>query len=462
MNNLSEKDPIYYLEKAPVPTAILHMAIPMIMGMILDLIYNMIDAFFIGRLGNTSMLAAITLAFPFFIFLMGVGQIFAVGGGTLIPRLLGEKNFEGAKKASSVNFYLALLSGVIMMVALIPCLSPILSLMGATGETLQYTRNFVLVLLLGSPFFILNMALSATIRGEGASTVAMTGMIASVLINIILEPILIFGMKLNVVGSALGTVIGNAAAVAYFIWYLKTQSKVLSVSVKDFRPSREIVVDIFKVGISAFLFSALVIVSTLIFNTYALSYGDNVVAAFGVANRVVQICEFLGAGLFEGAVPLIAFAYAAGNQKRLNKILRTTTIALIGVTLAIGLPLYLFRQQIFSLFSPDPKVLEAGFMILQAMLVSTLFVGFSGIITGMFQAFGAGVQSNVMAVVRGLALIPIIFLGNTLFKLNGVIWSLPAAEIFACLVGATLWLASRGKIMSVSLEKRQELVPAME
>ncbi|NTW04081.1 MAG: hypothetical protein HGA19_22890 [Oscillochloris sp.] len=200
--------------------------------------------------------------------------------------------------------------------------------------------------------------------------------------------------------------------------------------------------------------------SALMFNAYALRYGDHVIAAFGVANRVVQICEFLGTGLFTGVIPLIAFAYTAGNQQRLDAVLRTTTLAFMGVTLVIGLPLYLFRQQIFSLFSSDPHVLTVGFLILSAMLVSTLFTGFSSIISGMFQAFGAGLEANIMAVIRGLALIPIIFLGDLWFGLNGVIWSLPAAEIGACVVGMVVWLSSRKRIMSVSLEKRTPLVPS--
>jgi Na+-driven multidrug efflux pump len=198
------------------------------------------------------------------------------------------------------------------------------------------------------------------------------------------------------------------------------------------------------------------------FNTYALHYGDHLIAAFGIANRVVSICEFLGSGLFTGVVPLIAYAYAAGNQKRLNQVVSTTTLFFVGITLIIGTVFMLFRQQIFSLFSKDPGVLVAGFKILTAMLVSTLFTGFTSIISDMFQAFGAGIQSNIMAVVRGLALIPIIILGNQMLGLNGVIWSLPAAEISACLVGTVLWLASGRKLMAVPLEKRKEFVPEMK
>jgi Na+-driven multidrug efflux pump len=303
------------------------------------------------------------------------------------------------------------------------------------------------------------MALGETVRGEGASTAAMTGMILSVGVNIILDPIFIFALKMNVTGAALATVIGNAAAVAYFVWYVRTRSKVQSVSLKDFRPNRNILSNIFKIGSSAFLFSLLMVVSAMMFNSYALAYGDNVIAAFGIANRVVQICEFLGTGLFTGVVPLIAYAYAAGNKQRMNKVVSTTTLFFIAITILIGGAFLVFRLQIFSLFSKDPGVLAAGVVILTAMLVSTLFSGFSSIISGMFQAFGAGVQSNVMAALHGLALIPIIYLGNQLFGLTGVIWSLPAAEISACLVGALLWLASSKKFTSVPLEKRMELVP---
>jgi hypothetical protein len=205
--------------------------------------------------------------------------------------------------------------------------------MGATGEALLYTREFALILALGSPLMITNMALSETIRGEGAATASMTGMILSVVVNILLDPVFIFVLKMNVMGAALATVIANGAAVAYFIWYIQAKSRVQSISIKDFRPNKEILSNIFKIGSAAFLFSALAIISTSLFNTYALHYGDNVIAAFGIANRIVQICEFLGSGLFTGVVPLIAYSYAAGNQKRLNQVVSTTTFFFVGITL---------------------------------------------------------------------------------------------------------------------------------
>jgi multidrug efflux pump len=459
MNQNEKNDAMYYLEKAPVPKAIAHMAIPMILGMVVNMIYNITDAYFIGRLGSTSMLASITLALPFTTILMAIGEIFGTGGSTYIARLLGEKNMEGVKKASSVNFYLSLLSGLAFIIICLPAISPIVAVLGATGETLLHTKDFILAYAIGSPFVIANFTLAQTVRGEGASTESMIGMIISVAVNIILDPIFIFLFHMNVMGASIATVIGNACAVAYYVYYLKKRSPIQSVNIKDFKPTKEILSNIFKIGISALLLSGFLIVSSLMFNNYAVMYGDNVVAAFGVANRVCQISDFIGMGLYMGVVPLIAFSYASNNTERLNKILKTTVRYLVSVILVIAILLFVFRTQVLTLFSSDEAVITVGITILSALLVSTLFAGLSGLLTSMFQSFGKGIQSNVMSVARGVALIPIIIIGNQMFQLNGIIWSMTASEICACLIGSCLWLGSKKSIMQTDPKDRMAFDP---
>ena len=217
---------------------------------------------------------------------------------------------------------------------------------------MQYTHDFVVISLAGAPFIVGTIALAETIRGEGASKTAMTGMLLSVLVNIILDPILIFGLKMNVAGAALATVLANVAAVAYFFRYLYAKSQVQSVRWKDFRPTKEILSGIFGVGVSALLFTSLILVSAVLFNTYSMKYGDFVVAAFGVANRVVQICEFLGQGIFAGVVPLIAFAYAAGNYKRLKAVLTTSISAFLIITVVLGAGMLIFRGPHIQIVQP--------------------------------------------------------------------------------------------------------------
>ncbi|NRY03596.1 putative MATE family efflux protein [Clostridium beijerinckii] len=319
--NIDEKS-LYYLEKAPVTKAIIHMAIPMILSSITSVVYNIIDAFFIGKLNNTAMMAAVMLALPFSSVLMALGQMFGVGSGTYISRLLGEGNTDDTKKVSSINFWSSMLMGIIFMMICLPFLSSILPLLGASGETLQHTRNFIMILVIGAPVIIVNMALESAVRAEGASTVSMTGTIGGIIVNIILNPLFIFVLNMNVMGSALASVCGNIVSISYFIYYLQKKSTVQSLSIKYFKPSKKIYGEIFKVGVSALLLSGFMVIIGLLFNNYSMIYGDNVVAGFGVAQRVVQIVDCIGMGFAMGVVPLIAFAYSANNQKRLMEIVK--------------------------------------------------------------------------------------------------------------------------------------------
>ncbi len=450
---MESKDAMYYLEKAPVPKAIAHMAIPMILGMVVNMIYNITDAYFIGRLNNTSMLASITLALPFTTILMALGELFGTGGSTYISRLLGEKKIDYVKKVSSVTLYLSLISGLLFMLLCIPFLSPILKLLGATGETMLHTRSYIIAYTIGSPFVVANFTLAQMVRGEGASTESMIGMIISVVINIILDPVFIFFFHMDVMGASVATVIGNICAVVYYMYYLEKKSPAQSIRLKYFKPNPTILFNIFKIGISALLLSGFLIVSSLMFNNYAVLYGDQVVAAFGVANRVCQISDFIGMGLYMGVVPLIAFSYASNNTERLNRVLKTTAFYLVTIISMIAGLLFVFRTQVLELFSSDESVIEVGVIILTALLFSTLFAGISGLLTSMFQAFGKSIQSTIMSVSRGIALIPIIIIGNSLFQLNGVIWSMTASELCACFIGLLLWFGCKKEILDVSPEE---------
>lgn len=331
MNN-EENNEMYYFEKAPVPKAIMHMAVPMIMGMVVNMIYNITDAYFIGLLNNTSALAAVTLALPFVTILMALGELFGTGGSTYISRLLGEKNMNGVKIASSVNFYLSLLAGVVFSIICTPFLTSVLNVLGATGDAFAPTMDYILPFLIGAPFMIANFTLGQTIRGEGAAKESMIGMVISVVVNIILDAILIFTLGMGVMGAAIATVLGNICAVAYYVWYLNTKSPVQSVSLQDFKPTKDILGNIFKIGVSAFLLSCFLIVSSLLFNNYSMMYGDYVVAAFGVANRMCQISDMIGMGLYMGVVPLIAFSYAAADTERLSKLIKTTVTYLVCIS----------------------------------------------------------------------------------------------------------------------------------
>jgi putative MATE family efflux protein len=446
MENLDQKS-LYYLEKAPVPKAIMYMVVPMLLSFIATLIYNVTDAFFIGKLNNTAMMAAVTLALPFSSLLMALGHLFGVGAGTFVSRLLGEENIDKAKKVCSINFWSSIITGIIFMLVCLPLISPLLQVLGANGDTLEYTKNFILVFVLGSPFVIANFSLEETVRAEGASTASMTGLIAGIVVNIILNPIFIFVLHMNVMGSALASVIGNIVSVAYFIYYLQRKSTVQSVSIKEFKPSKKIYANILKVGVSAFLMDSFMVIIGLLFNNYSMIYGDSVVAGFGISQRVIQLVDFIGMGFAMGVVPLIAFAYSAKNKKRLMEIIKKTLMYMLGITLVLSAIFIVVRTQVIGIFSIDPEVIAIGQIILLAQICSTVFASLSTFFTGIFQAFGAGVHSMVMSLMRGIVFIPVLIFGNIIFAVNGVIWAMTIAEGVTCVVGIILWLViNRGSL----------------
>lgn len=456
MDNIESNS--YYFETSPIWRAIVHMSLPMMLGMSLNIIYNMVDAFFIGKLNQTAMMTAITLALPFTTILMAVGNLFGTGGGTFISRLLGDKKLQDAKTVSSVTFYFSLLSGLILMLLCIPLLRPILQLLGAKNDTMLFTQGYILAFILGGPIIIANFALEQVVRAEGASGVSMNGMGVSVIVNIILDPILIFICHMNIVGAALGTIIGNFCAVVYYIIYLQRKSPFLTVSLKVFKPSLDIAKEIFKIGISALLMDVFLIISSLLLNNLLAYYGDYTVAGFGISQRIVQLSDFIGMGLFMGVVPLIAYAYSAKNKDRMMKIIRSTAIYIAFLVTTISAVLLTFRKPVFWLFSSDFGVINIGTVFLTAMLISSLFTSLSGLFTGIFQGIGREKEATIMSVARGLILIPVMITGNIIWGLNGVIWSLTVSEILASLIGLILWIhlkqnLSLANVRSHSLEE---------
>lgn len=456
--NKQKHDSIYYLEKAPISKAIAHMSIPMILGMVVSIICNITDAYFIGMMNSTPMMAGVTLAMPFTaILLMAFGNIFGIGGGTYIARLLGENDIEGSKKASSVNFYFSLLTGLLVAIIGLLLISPILQMLGAGGDTWEYTREYLMVFVLSAPIIITNFMLIQTVRGEGASKESMIGMVIAVVVNIALDPLFIFTFGWGIAGAAWATVLGNLCSLIYYIWFLKKHSKVQSVAIQDCKPTLNMLANILKIGISAFLLDGFLLVSSVMFNNYSMLYGESVVAGFGIAQRTVQLADLIGMGLYMGVLPLLAYTYSAGNYIRLKEIIRKTTIYLVAITGGITLSLFLFRIQLLQLFSIDAEVITIGSYILIALLASTLFACFAGMYSSIFQAFGKGIQANTMSIMRGVVIIPIIILGNKWFELDGVIWSITASDALACVIGFILYCGlgyKKGMLQTVAVETK--------
>ncbi|MCW0823510.1 MATE family efflux transporter [Clostridioides difficile] len=436
---MNQKNENYWLLDAPVTKAICHMAIPMMLGMSINIIYNITDTFFIGRLNDTAALAAISLLLPFTTILMAIGNLFGTGGSTLFSRLLGSENTDRTKQCSATTLWLSFLFGLLTAIISIIFSNYIIRLLGADSNTFAYVKQYLIFYGMGAPFIIANFTLEQLIRGDGKSVESMIGMMISVGANIILDPILMFGLQLGIRGAAIATVIGNAFAVIYYIVCIQRADNQLSALPKYFRLEKQMLKEIFLVGLSALLLDILLIVSSLMFNYYALKYGDYVLAGFGISQKLVQIVDLIGMGLYMGVIPLIAVAYGARNELRMKEIIKKTALYLALVITCLFAILFTCRNFIVHCFSNDSDVIRIGAYILTVQLCSSFFAAGAGLLTGIFQAKGEGTPAVVMSVMRGLMLIPAIIFGNYLFKMNGVIFSLLVAEAISCITGLVLY-----------------------
>ncbi|KIU12942.1 MATE family efflux transporter [Bacillus subtilis] len=436
---------LYYFEKAPIAKAVAHFAIPMMLGTSMSVIYSILNAFFLGTLHNTAILTALALTLPLFAIIMALGNLIGMGSGTFISRLLGEKKYDDVKHVSSFAFYSSLVLGLIVMAVGLPLIDPIVHGLGATSDSFGFTKDYVMVMLIGSPFVVLFFTLENIVRSEGSAITSMTGMILSVVVNIMLDALVIFVCHWGVIGVASATVISNLAASSFYAFHMGYKSQFLTVSVKWFKVGLDILSNVLKIEIPVFIMSIFLGAMSLIFNHFLVEYGDKAVAAYGISSRLFQFPEFILMGLCEGVVPLIAFSFTA-DKLRMKNTIGFTLKAIVPLAVMFGVIVYLISDHLIGLFTNDPQLIKIGSYILHVTFLSIFITGMSSLFTGIFQATAQGTAAFVMSFIQGITLIPVLFIANQVNGFHGVVWSLVIADTVAFLVGAIMLYALRNKL----------------
>jgi putative MATE family efflux protein len=428
-------------ETMSVPKAVIKLGLPTVLGMLVQIIYNMADTVYIGWLNDENQMAAVTLAMPFFTFLMALAGIFGIGGGAYISRLLGVKDFHRVKKASSFSFYACVALGIICAVVGLLFMEPILTLLGAKqGTTMGYANDYSFWVLLCSPIIMLSFALGQLVRSEGASGISMAGMTIGGVLNIVLDPIMIFGMNMGVVGAAIATVIGNAVAVLFYMWYLLFKTKTLSIAPQYMIPDGNELKNILSIGIPASLNTMLMCVSNVIQNNLAAGYGEIALSSIGVALKVNMFPVYILIGLGQGVQPLIGYNYSANNRKRLGGVMKFTGI--VGTVLACIFTVVIFfgSDWFVSLIMSKAEIVELGSRYLKYLMLSVPFMGILFLFTNAFQGMGKSIPAMVLSVSRqGFVFIPIIFVLNAIFGCDGIIFAQPIADIVSVIMAVIMF-----------------------
>ena len=441
----------WYLSAAPIVRALLHLCVPMAAAMIVGAVYNLINAGFIGSLGDTALLAAITFGTPLLGLVMAIGGVFGVGGGALISRLLGASEQEPAKageikRVSSFAVWGAVIAGVVFGGIGLLLLDPLVSLLGADAAAASATGSYVAVMLAFVPVLAAAFCLEQLVRAEGAARQVMIGLIASTIGNVVFDVLFILVLNWGVAGAALAMGLSNVGVVGYFVVWLQRNSEHVSLAPRWFTLSPAVLKPVFGVGIGELLQAGFLIITSLVLNNLAVAYGDSALAAMGIAVRIAQVPEFLVMGVTLGVLPLLAYSYGKGDRGRLMSALRVSALTVGGITGIFSVAVFVFREQVFSAFSADHSVLAIGVTVLVAQLVAMIANGFAGLLTSMFQATGRSVPAIVMSVSQGVLFVPIVILGNRWFGLAGIIWALTVTEGIVFGVGLVLWLVFRNAI----------------
>ncbi len=448
-NPVPERDDRYYLLDAPMGRALVHLAGPMMAAVAAGFIYSIVNAGFIGSLHSTPLLAAITFGLPLTAIVMAVGGVFGTGGSSAVSRYLGELgNVTGeaadqlrskVRAYSAFTVWGAALAGVAVAVLGLAFLGPLVTLLGASGDTAAPTAAYVGVLLAGTPVLTVAFAIEQLVRAEGAARASMVAIIASTIANFGLDILLILGLHWSVTGAGLAIVLSNVVTVCYLAWHLHRKSPEIRIGLRWFRPDAATAKEVFGVGASELLMSGFLVVSSLVFNHIAMSYGDSLLAAFGVAQRIVQLPEALAMGVALGAMPLLATTFGAGMVRRAHQALGHGVGWVAAIVAVFALPLFVWGPDTLGLFSADPTVLAVGARVLTALLVSALFNGFTGLAITWFQATGQVRPATILSVTQGVLFIPVLFGAHAWFGLTGTIWAITVSEVLCCVVAVALF-----------------------
>lgn len=441
------KDNTKIFAEYKVPRAVAAMALPSMMGMLINIIYNLADTFFVGQTGDSNQVAAVSVSMPLFFFFLAIGNLFGIGGCAFISRSLGEGKKDKVKTISSFCIYGALVLGIFIGILFFFFREPLLYLVGASDNTIGFAKDYLKWVAVGAPFSVLSITVCNLVRGEGAAKTSMIGSVFGQIVNVILDPIFIlgsgdklfgitlpFGLDMGVAGAAIATVLGNVFSVVFFLVYFLREKSILSITPKRFSMKNGIAKGVINVGLPASLNNLLMSISNIIVNIVLVSYGDNAVAAMGVAMKANMLVIMLQIGLAQGVQPLIGYCYGAKNYTRMKKCMGFSIVCNIVIGTVMMLFYLVFRENVISMFIDDAEVVSLGVKMLTAIMSPGPVIGIMFVLNFAFQGMGKGIQSFILSVGRqGLVYIPLLFILNKLVGLDGIIWAQATAD-FVCVI----------------------------
>ena len=435
----SEKIEVF--ERMPIRRAVIVQVLPAVLSQMVTLIYNLADTYFVGKLNAPAQSAAVSIALPLFLLLTAISNLFGIGGASALSQSLGKRDFSGAGRIASIAFWWGAAAAVVFGLALWAVITPVLHLVGASADTFEPAKDYLYwTVLLGGAPTVLNMLLANIVRAEGAAGVAAVGVSVGGILNFFLDPFFILPQFLGMgaAGAGLATALSNLLGTSFFAGYVFCSKKTtLSLSPVALRWTGKHIGQILKVGVSSSVQFVLTVVSAAATMKFISLDSTEAVAAYGIQKKLDQLPLYFSLGIASGLLPLLAYNYASGNQKRREAAFR------FGVGMAVCfalLSLALFEwkaPELTRLFIDDAKTVALGAMFLRIQIIAQPLVAINYPLIVQFQAMGKARPALVCSLIRkGILDLPLLWILNRLWPLYGCIWVQPVVDciaLFCCL-----------------------------
>ena len=415
--------------------------IPSVLTILVMVVYNLADMFFIAMLGDDTQVAAVAVVGPVFSVANAVATTIGAGGCTLIARALGAGEREKASSLASLCVWTALGFGLVFAALLLLFSTPALHILGATEDLLTYSVRYLRILAIGSPLMLFSVATASIVRAEGVIIPGMMSHMAGTVTNLVLDPLFILGFRMGVTGAALATVLGNLAASLLLCLTMHKRSAIMQFSPRYALMEPMLLLHILAVGLPNGVSSILSGLASTFSNRLLNAYGSGAIAAMAAAGRSVMVITMVQMGICMGVSPLLAYNYGAGNHTRLRETLQKTAALALGFGLVSGLACFFGREALVGLFLKDTDNLALGGQLMTWLIVASPFLGFYYLSSNFLQAAGKAFQATLISVLRqGVLLIPCLYLLHHFFGLTGIAVAHTVADCTAILTASALGL----------------------
>lgn len=428
----------------PVWSAILTMAIPSVFTILIMVLYNMADMFFVGQLGgaDSAPVAAIAVVGPVFSVITAAATMLGVGGCATIAKASGAGDSDYAKTCASLCGWAAILFGLLCGVLILLFTDPLLQLLGALPEVMNDARVYMRTLAVGAPLMLFSTGFGSLLRAEGAIKDGFLGNMAGTVTNLILDPLLIMALRLGVGGAAAATVIGNLVATAYYMRFIFRKASVLNLIPANALRRPQALFGMMALGLPNAVSSVLAGSASIFSNQLLLNYGYNAQAAMGAASRVTMFVGLIQMGLCMGVQPMMAYNFGARNIPRLKETLQKLAMLTVGFGVMTTIVCSLARNTLISLFLKDPEALAMGEQMAVWLLLAGPLLGVYYLGSNFLQASGSALAATITSVLRqGVLLIPSLYLMHAMLRFAGIAAAHTVADIAAALItlAVCLW-----------------------